>query len=45
MEQVALQNKQQVEFEEWLNKKISAMYVRIDPSIDTSEFENKRWIK
>lgn len=45
MEQIALQHKQQVEFEEWLNKKISAMYVRIDPSIDTSEFENKRWIK
>ena len=45
IEQIALQDKQQREFEEWLNKKIEAMYVRIDPSMDTSEFENKKWIK
>ena len=45
IEQIALQQKQQDEFEKWLNKKISAMYVRIDPMMDTSEFENKNWIK
>ena len=45
IEQIALQNKQEVEFGKWLNKKISMMYVRIDPSMDTSEFENKNWIK
>jgi peptidyl-prolyl cis-trans isomerase SurA len=45
IEQSALQYKQQEEFEKWLNKKISAMYVFIDPSIDTSDFENKNWIK
>lgn len=45
IEQSALQFKQQEEFEEWLNKKISMMYIYIDPSIDTSDFENKNWIK
>lgn len=45
IEQSALQAKQQSEFEKWLNKKISTMYVFIDPSMDTSEFENKNWIK
>ncbi|MBO5805884.1 MAG: peptidylprolyl isomerase [Tidjanibacter sp.] len=45
IEQIALQNKQQEEFEKWLNKKIDAMYIRIDPVMDTSEFENKKWIK
>lgn len=45
IEQIALQDKQQREFEKWLNKKISTMYVRIDPMMDTDEFENKNWIK
>ena len=45
IEQIALQNKQQVEFEKWLNKKIEMMYIRIDPMMDTTEFENKNWIK
>ncbi len=45
IEQIALQDKQQREFEKWLNEKVEAMYVRIDPSMDTSEFENKKWIK
>ncbi len=45
IEEIALQNKQQKEFEEWLDKKIATMYVKIDPSMDTSEFENKAWIK
>lgn len=45
IENIALQHKQQSEFEEWLNKKIQMMYVRIDPMMDTSEFENKNWIK
>ncbi len=45
IEEIALQNKQQKEFEKWLDKKIATMYVRIDKSMDTSEFENKAWIK
>lgn len=45
IEHIALQNKQQKEFEAWINKKIETMYVRIDPSMDTSEFENKNWLK
>ncbi len=45
IEQSALQFKQQEEFEKWLNKKISTMYVYIDPMMDTSEFENRNWIK
>ena len=45
IENIALQHKQQSEFEEWLNKKISMMYVRIDPMMSTDEFENKNWIK
>ena len=45
IEEIALQNKQQKEFEEWLDKKIATMYVKIDSSMDTSEFENKAWIK
>ena len=45
IEEIALQDKQQREFEKWLNKKIATMYVRIDKSMDTSEFENKAWIK
>lgn len=45
IEEIALQDKQQREFEKWLNKKIEAMYVKIDPMLDTAEFENKAWIK
>ena len=45
IEEIAMQNKQQREFEEWLDKKIATMYVKIDSSMDTSEFENKAWIK
>ena len=45
IEEIALQDKQQREFEKWLNKKIATMYVRIDKSMDTSEFDNKAWIK
>lgn len=45
IEEIALQDKQQREFDKWLNKKISTMYVKIDSSMDTSEFENKAWIK
>lgn len=45
IEKLALQDKQQREFMKWLEKKIAAMYVRIDKDMDTSEFENKAWIK
>lgn len=45
IENIALQDKQQREFLKWLNKKIESMYVRIADDMDTSEFENKAWIK
>lgn len=45
IENIALQDKQQREFMKWLNKKIESMYVRIADDMDTSEFENKAWIK
>ncbi len=45
IENIALQDKQQREFMKWLNKKIESMYVRIAEDMDTSEFENKAWIK
>jgi len=45
IEEIALQDKQQREFNKWLKGKIDAMYIKIDPSMDTSEFENKAWIK
>lgn len=44
MEQLALQRKQQTEFEKWVDKKIEAMYIRIDSEYG-SDFENKNWIK
>lgn len=45
LERVALQQKQEKEFEKWLDGKIEAMYVRIDPEFRNGAFENKHWIK
>lgn len=45
LEEVALQDKQQKEFERWLVAKIDAMYVRINAPFDISDFENKSWVK
>ncbi len=46
IEQVALQDKQQREFQKWVDEKIAAMYVKIDAGFtDLNQFENKSWIK
>ena len=45
LEEMALQDKQNRVFKEWLSKKIDAMYVYIDPEFRDGEFENKHWVK
>ena len=45
LQQAALSEKQNKEFEKWVNGKIDAMYVRIDPSFKKEDFENRRWFK
>ena len=45
LEEMALQQKQEKIYKEWLNDKIMSMYVYIDPAYRTETFENKSWIK
>lgn len=45
LEQMALSQKQETEFVEWLNKKIASMYIYITPELRNSEFTNKNWLK
>lgn len=45
LEQIALQQKQQKDFQEWLGKKIDGMYVYIDPEYREGEWENPKWVK
>ena len=45
LEEMALQDKQERVFKEWLTKKIDAMYVYIIPEFRDGEFENKHWVK
>ncbi len=45
LEEMALQDKQERVFREWLTKKIDGMYVYIDPEYRNGEFENKHWVK
>ncbi len=45
IEEMALQDKQQRVFKEWLTKKIDQMYIYIDPEYRDGEFENKHWVK
>ena len=45
LEEMALQDKQERVFREWLTKKIDGMYVFIDPEYRNGEFENKHWVK
>ena len=45
LEEMALQEKQEQVFREWLSKKIDAMYVYISPEFRDGEFENKHWVK
>lgn len=45
LEEIALNQKREKYFHEWLNKKIESMYIYIDPEYRKWEFENKKWIK
>lgn len=45
LEAMALTDKQGRVFDEWVNKKIEAMYVFIDPDYRNLKFTNKKWIK
>ncbi len=45
LEEMALADKQERVFREWLTKKIDAMYVYIIPEFRKGEFENKHWVK
>ena len=45
LEEMALQDKQERVFREWLTKKIDGMYVYIDPEFRGGAFENKHWVK
>ena len=45
LEEMALQQKQDRVYREWLNDKIMSMYVYIDPEYRSDSFENNNWIK
>jgi pyridoxine kinase len=45
LEQIALQEKQQQMFQQWLNKKIETMYIYISPEFRDGDFLNKSWVK
>ena len=45
IEEMALADKEERIFNEWLSKKIDGMYVYIDPEFRNGEFENKHWVK
>ena len=45
LEEMALQQKQERIYKEWLSEKIQAMYVYIDPDYRSDDFDNKNWIK
>lgn len=45
LEQMALNDKQQKYFREWLDKHIDAMYVYIAPEFRNGEFTDKHWVK
>lgn len=45
LEEMALNEKRERIFKEWLNKKIEGMYVWIAPEFRNGEFENKNWVK
>ena len=42
---MALAEKQDKVYKEWLSSKILSMYVYIAPEYRSDEFENKNWIK
>ncbi len=45
IEEMALYDKQERAFNEWLSKRIDGMYVYIDPEFRSGDFQNKNWVK
>jgi peptidyl-prolyl cis-trans isomerase SurA len=45
LEEMALAEKRSKEFDAWIDKKIAAMYIYIEPEFRNAEFENKDWLK
>lgn len=45
LEEMALADKRERVFREWLDKKIRSMYVHIDPEFRGGAFENENWVK
>ena len=45
IEEMALRDKQERAFNEWLGKRIDAMYVYIDPEFREGDFKIKKWVK
>jgi peptidyl-prolyl cis-trans isomerase SurA len=45
LEEMALAEKRSKEFDAWIDKKIAAMYIYIEPEFRNAEFENKNWLK
>lgn len=45
LEQMALSQKQERVFKEWLDKRIAGMYIYISEEFRDGEFENKNWLK
>ena len=45
LEQLALSQKQEREFVDWLNKKMATMYIYIAPEFKSADFTNKNWVK
>lgn len=45
LEEMALLDKQERIFRDWLTRHIDAMYVYIDPAFRDGEFENEHWVK
>ncbi len=45
IEELALAQKQSKVYNEWLKKKMAAMYIKIDPRFTSCEFDNPGWIK
>lgn len=45
LEEMALEDKQNRVYREWLNEKILSMYIYIDPEYRMDDFDNPNWIK
>ena len=45
IEDIALETKQENEYQQWLSKKIEAMYIKIDHRFAGCDFEQKGWVK